>query len=81
MLVVSKRSFQRIPLMSREAILRGPPKASMWAFRSPPIMQGPRVRNDISSCFRSSKQDLYSAMEWPASWYRDCKAIASAHLG
>ena len=67
MLVVSKRSFQRTPFMSGEAVLRGPPKDPMWAFRSPPIMQGPRVRDDISSCSRSSKQDLYSAMGWPAS--------------
>ena len=67
MLVVSKRSFQRILLMSGEAILRGPPKDPMWAFRSPPIMQGLRVRDDISRCSRSSKQGLYSAMGWPVS--------------
>ena len=51
--------------MSGEAILQAPPKDPMWGFRSPPIMQGLRVRDDISRCSRSSKQDLYSAMGWP----------------
>ena len=50
--------------MSGEAILRAPPKDPMWAFRSPPIMQGFRVKDDISRCSRSSKP---LAMGWPVS--------------